>query len=128
MLSERRKQICLLQFCRLARHSARSLNLDDHIDQEAHDVPWFGARGSNTGPGFAFPGGASLCHSCYGGVSRKKLPLYMDLTTKLLRTNAATVGSPVRTGNCFWAVFDTLWSIQVAFVVGEPVCDLEPPA
>ena len=29
------------------------------------------AQGSNTGPGLGMPGGAPLCHSCYGSVLRK---------------------------------------------------------
>ena len=33
----------------------RVLNLGDHTNQEAHDAPWFGARGSNTGPGLMTP-------------------------------------------------------------------------
>ena len=44
----------------------------------------FDARGSNTGPGFAIPGGVPLCRSCYGSVSRKHVRVYADLTTKLL--------------------------------------------
>ena len=53
----------------LARHPARGLNFGDHTNQEAHGAPWFGARGSNTGPELTIPGGATLCHSCYGSVS-----------------------------------------------------------
>ena len=31
-------------------HLARDLNPGKHTIQEAHDAPWIGARGSNTGP------------------------------------------------------------------------------
>ena len=47
----------------LARHPARGLNLGDHTNQEAHDAPWFGARGLNPGPELAIPRGAPLWHS-----------------------------------------------------------------
>ena len=40
----------------LARHPARGLNLRNHTNQEAHDAPWFGGRGSNTGPELVIPG------------------------------------------------------------------------
>ena len=63
----------------LARHLARGLNLGDHTNQEAHDAPWFGARGSNTGPGLAIPEGAPLWHSCYGSVATKKWPYIYGL-------------------------------------------------
>ena len=66
----------------LERHPARGLNLGDHTNQEAHDAPWFGARYSNTGIGLAILGGAPLCHSCYGGVSRKNWPYIYGLNTK----------------------------------------------
>ena len=42
------------------------LSLGDHTNQEAHDAPWFGARGSNTGPKLATPGGAPLRQCCCG--------------------------------------------------------------
>ena len=68
---------------------ARGLNLSDHTNQEAHDAPWFGARGSNTGPGLAIPGGAPLCHSCYDSKLRK-MSVCMDLLTpKLLKNTDA---------------------------------------
>ena len=68
----------------LVSYPARGLNLRHHTNQEAHDAPWFGARGSNTGPGLAIPGGAPLCHSCYGTVSTKNGHTYTALRTKLL--------------------------------------------
>ena len=80
----------------LARHPARGLNLRDHTNQEVHDAPWFGARGSNTGLGMAVPGGAPLCHSCYDSVSRKIGCIYTALTTKLFGTMRNTQDCCVR--------------------------------
>ena len=68
-----------------AHHPARGSNLDDHTKQEAHDAPWFGARGLNTGPGLAIPGGALLCHSCYGKRARSKLPYIYGIDTKTVK-------------------------------------------
>ena len=48
----------------LVRHPARGLNLGDHTNQEAHDVPWFGARDLNTVPRLATLGGAPLRQCC----------------------------------------------------------------
>ena len=45
----------------MARHPVRSLNIGNVTNPEAHDVPWLGAQGSNTGQGLAMPGGAPLC-------------------------------------------------------------------
>ena len=70
---------------RRAHHPARGLNLRNHTNQEAHDAPRFGARGTNTGSGMAVPGGAPLCHSCYGSVLRKIGRIYTALTPKLLK-------------------------------------------
>ena len=48
----------------MAHHPARGLNLGDHTNQETHDSPWFGARGSITGPGLVTLGGAPLSQCC----------------------------------------------------------------
>ena len=47
----------------MMRLSAQGLNLGSHTSQEAHDATWFGAQGSNTGPGLVTPGDAPLGHS-----------------------------------------------------------------
>jgi hypothetical protein len=48
----------------MAHHPARALNPDNHTNLEAHDTPWFGAWGSNPGPGLVTPGGAPLSQCC----------------------------------------------------------------
>ena len=42
--------------------------------------------------------------------------------------DVTAVGTPARAENeVFWVIFNILcWLIQAAFVVGEPLCDLEP--
>ena len=67
----------------LAHHQARGLNPRHRTNQEAYDAPWFGAQGSNAGPGLAIPRGAPLwhSHSCYE--LRKIVRIYTDLTTNL---------------------------------------------
>ena len=49
----------------LLHHPAWGLNPKNHTIQEAHDAPWIGAQGLNTGPGLATPRGAPLHQCCY---------------------------------------------------------------
>ena len=66
----------------------RGLNVGENTNQVAHDAPWFGARGSNTGPDLAIPGGSPLGHSCYGSVSRKNWPYIYGLNTKSVKIHS----------------------------------------
>ena len=75
----------------LVSYPARGLNLRHHTNQEAHDAPWFGAQGSNTGPGLAIPGGTPLCHSCYGSISRKIGRIYTAFTPKTVKPRPANL-------------------------------------
>ena len=76
----------------MARHPPQGLNVGDHTKQETHDALWLGARGSNIGPEMAMPGGAPLCHSCYGTAG---LDVQYEPTKKLIcqRTRRATTMS-----------------------------------
>ena len=50
----------------LVRRQAQGLNPNRHTTQEAHNVPWIGARDLNTVPWLATLGGAPLCQcGCY---------------------------------------------------------------
>ena len=71
----------------LVRHPGRGLNLGNQTNQEAHDAPWFGARGLNTGPGLAIPGGAPLWHSCYYSIRRKKCSYIYGLNDEAVKTS-----------------------------------------
>ena len=80
----------------------RGVNFRDHTNQEAHDTPWFGAQGSNTGPVLAILGGAPLWHSCYGGDMRKKCPYIYGLNYEdvknVYKKNLVTVPSAAQVG------------------------------
>ena len=43
-----------------------------------------------------------------------------------LRTNVTAVGSPARVASD--GDFRVFWPVEAAFVVGEPICDLETPS
>ena len=61
---------------RLVQHPARGLNPDKHTIQEAHDAPWIGARGSNTGPGLT----TQEVHSCASAVVGRTILCVFYLT------------------------------------------------
>ena len=73
----------------LVRLLRRGSNLRHTTNQEAHDDPWFDARGLNPGHQMVVPGGAPLRHSVYTHTlvtfGLKIVRIYTDLTTKLLR-------------------------------------------
>ena len=47
---------------------------------------------------------------------------------KWLVANVTSVGSPARAErHILGTIFGVFWSIQAAFVVGEPICDIGTP-
>ena len=51
------------------------------------------------------------------------------MKTEWLVTNVTAIGFPASAeSELFWVILDLFWLIRAAFVVGEPLCELEMPS